>query len=138
MLWHFDITKATHRRIVPSLLWELTARYRTIVDYAARHYLDTHWYAHTVTPQMHHERTTSTCISVSHDTILRKHRKRERALRARVSYVIRLAAHSTAYSIDPQNSRRRRRDDAPTAVPSTWRSVFVRRMRRVSWTIADR
>lgn len=139
VLWHLDIAKIKRRWIVPSLPQESTARYQTIVvvDYVARHYLDIHWYAHTMTPRMHHERTTSTCISVS-----RAIRFYESTGNANGRFVHaslnRLAGHSTTHSIDPQNSRRRRRDDAPTAVPNIWRSVFVRRMRRVSWTATDR
>lgn len=54
-------------------------------------------------------------------------RKRERALRVD-------GGDRTPDSAPdcPEISRRQRRDDAPTAVQSTWRSVFVRRVRRVS------
>lgn len=99
MLWHLDIAKLKRRRIVPSLPQE-SARYRTIVvvDYAARHYLDIHWYAHTMTPRMHHERTTPTCISVSRAT--RFYESIENAngcfVHASLSW---LAAHSTTRSI---------------------------------------
>lgn len=83
--------------------------------------------------RMHHKRTTSTCMSVIQHDFDETIQKRERALR------ISGENHRHSALDCPEISRRRRRDDdAPTAVRSTWRSVFIRRVRRVSWTIMDR
>jgi len=83
--------------------------------------------------RMHHKRTTSICMSVMRHDFDETIQKRDRAL-----LVSGEDRRHSALDCPEIPRRRRRDDDASTAVRSTWRSVFIRRVRRVSWMIMDR